>query len=173
MSSKHVFSAITSVTMLGTLVVASFFSTVMTTLFSTAITTLVSTAVSTFITTSITTIMVSFVSSSLQSNNNHLNHCFVIFMCIVSLFDGVERHVQPYFSSIVAVSFIGGGNRWTDKHYHIMLYTSPWSRFELTTAVVIGTNCIRSCKFNYHTLTGTMVPFHVWCKHISNMHSSI
>ena len=34
----------------------------------------------------------------------------------------------------------------TDKLYHIMLYTSPWSRFELTTSVVIGTDCIGSCK---------------------------
>ena len=34
----------------------------------------------------------------------------------------------------------------TDKLYHIMLYTSQWSRFELTTSVVIGTNCIGSCK---------------------------
>jgi hypothetical protein len=30
----------------------------------------------------------------------------------------------------------------TDKLYHIMLYTSLWSRFELTTSVVIGTDCI-------------------------------
>ena len=29
-----------------------------------------------------------------------------------------------------------------DKLYHIMFYTSPWSRFELATSVVIGTNCI-------------------------------
>ena len=34
-----------------------------------------------------------------------------------------------------------------DKLYHIMLYTSPWSRFKLTTSVVIGTDCIGSCKF--------------------------
>ena len=27
-----------------------------------------------------------------------------------------------------------------------MLYTWPWSRFELTTSVVIGTDCIGSCK---------------------------
>ena len=33
----------------------------------------------------------------------------------------------------------------TDKLYHIMLYTSPWSRFELTTSVVIGTDGICSC----------------------------
>ena len=34
----------------------------------------------------------------------------------------------------------------TDKFYHIMLYTSPWSRFELTTSMVIGIYCIGSCK---------------------------
>ena len=45
-----------------------------------------------------------------------------------------------------------------EKHYHIMLYTSPWSRFELTTSVVIGTGCIGSCKSNYHTMMATTVP---------------
>ena len=46
----------------------------------------------------------------------------------------------------------------TDKFYHIMLYTSPWSRFELTTSVVIGIVCIGSCKSNYHTGTATAPP---------------
>ena len=32
----------------------------------------------------------------------------------------------------------------TDKLYHIMLYTSPWSRFELTTSVATGIDCIDS-----------------------------
>ena len=45
----------------------------------------------------------------------------------------------------------------TDKLYHIMLYTvtSPCSRFEITTSGcrVIGTDCIGSCKSNYHTIT--------------------
>jgi hypothetical protein len=41
----------------------------------------------------------------------------------------------------------------TDKLYHIMLYTSRWSKFELTTSVVIDTDCIGSCKSNYHTTT--------------------
>jgi hypothetical protein len=45
----------------------------------------------------------------------------------------------------------------TDKLYNIMLYTSPWSRFKLKTSVVIGTDCIGSCKSNYHTIT-TMMP---------------
>ena len=43
----------------------------------------------------------------------------------------------------------------TDKLYHIMLYTSPWSWFELKTSMVIGTDCIGSCKSNYHTITAT------------------
>jgi hypothetical protein len=45
----------------------------------------------------------------------------------------------------------------TDKLYHIMLYTSPWSRFELTTSVMIGTDCKSSCKSNYHMITATTV----------------
>ena len=46
----------------------------------------------------------------------------------------------------------------TAKLYHIMLYTSPWSRFKLTTSVVIGTDCIGNCKSNYHTITATVAP---------------
>jgi type IV secretory pathway VirB3-like protein len=42
----------------------------------------------------------------------------------------------------------------TDKLYH----TSPWSRFELTTSVAIGTDCIGNCKSNYHTITTTAGP---------------
>jgi hypothetical protein len=34
----------------------------------------------------------------------------------------------------------------TGQLYDIMLYTSPWSRFELTTSVAIGTDCIGSRK---------------------------
>jgi hypothetical protein len=43
----------------------------------------------------------------------------------------------------------------TDKFYLIMLYTLPWSRFEPTTSVVIGTDSIDRCKSNYHTITTT------------------
>jgi hypothetical protein len=45
----------------------------------------------------------------------------------------------------------------TDKLYHIMLYTSPWSRFELTISVVTDTDCIDTfnCKSNYHRITTT------------------
>ncbi len=40
----------------------------------------------------------------------------------------------------------------SDKLFHITLYTS---RFKLTTSVVIGTDCIDSCKSNYHVITAT------------------
>jgi hypothetical protein len=45
----------------------------------------------------------------------------------------------------------------TDKLYHIMLYTSPWSWLEPTTSVVIETDCIGSCKSNYHTITAKFI----------------
>jgi len=38
------------------------------------------------------------------------------------------------------------------------MYTSPLLRFELTTSVVIGTDCMDSCKFNSHAITATTVP---------------
>ena len=43
----------------------------------------------------------------------------------------------------------------TGKLYHIMLYwVHPvWVGFEITTLVVIGTDCIGSYKSNYHTFT--------------------
>jgi hypothetical protein len=52
----------------------------------------------------------------------------------------------------------------TDKLY-IMLYTSPWSRFKLTTSVMIGTNCIGSCKSNYHIITALTIGI-LECKYI-------
>jgi hypothetical protein len=101
---------------------------------------------------------------ALQKNkyNTHTH----IYIC---LFDGVYRHFQQYFCYIVAISFAWWRKtedpektidlpQVTDKLYHIMLYTSPWSRFELTTSVVIGTDCIGNCKSNYHTIMAATSP---------------
>ena len=48
----------------------------------------------------------------------------------------------------------------TDKRHHMMLYPVhiAMSGFEFTTLVVIGTDCIGSCKSNYHTITATTAP---------------
>ena len=48
----------------------------------------------------------------------------------------------------------------TDKLYHIMLYWVhlAWVGFKLTTFVVIGIDCIGSCKSNYHMNMTTTTP---------------
>ena len=67
------------------------------------------------------------------------------------------------WQSVLLVEETGGAEKTTDlrqvtdKLYHITLYTSPWSGFELTTSVLICTDCICSCKSNYHTITPTAV----------------
>jgi hypothetical protein len=44
-------------------------------------------------------------------------------------------------------------------------YTSPWTGFELTTLVVIGTDYTGSCKSKYHTVTTTTAHVHYIGKH--------
>ena len=67
--------------------------------------------------------------------------------------------------STIIQLFRGGGNRSTWRKSltcrkslkldHIMLYQVhlAWVGFELTTLVVIGIDCLGSCKSNYHTIT--------------------
>ena len=85
---------------------------------------------------------------------------------------------QQYFSYIVAVRFIGDGNRSsrrnlpnlpqvTDKLYHIIMYRVDlaWA-FELTTLVAICADYIGSCNSIYHTITTTTTTdpsvWHTW-----------
>ena len=53
----------------------------------------------------------------------------------------------------------------TEKLNHIMLYRvyTAWLRLEITTLVVIGTDCIVSCKSNFHRIMTTTAPcFWTW-----------
>ena len=76
-------------------------------------------------------------------------------------FYGVYCHFQQYFSYIVAISFIGGGNRsirrkppTCRKSLTIFItkccieYTSHWMGFELTTLVVTCTDCTGIVRLN-------------------------
>jgi hypothetical protein len=62
----------------------------------------------------------------------------------------IKEHVSEKRST-------AGTHRYADCQF-IMLYTSPWSRFALTTSVVIGTDYIGSCKSNYHTIMTMTAP---------------
>ena len=67
----------------------------------------------------------------------------------------------------MAVGFNVGGN-WrkptcrksltTLIHKCRVEYSSQSARFELTTLVVIGSDCTGSCKSNYHAVTTTTAP---------------
>ena len=48
-------------------------------------------------------------------------------------------------------------SHWQTSSHMLYGYTLPWTRFELKTIGMIGTNCTCSCKSNY--LTTTMSPY--------------
>ena len=77
--------------------------------------------------------------------------------------------LSTLFQYMVAVSFIGGGHRntrrkpptqLTGKNYHMVLCRIhlAWAWYELTTLVVICTDCIAIFKSHNHTITTTMDP---------------
>ena len=60
---------------------------------------------------------------------------------------------------LVGETGVPGENHWhwqTLSHNVVSEYASPWAMFELTMLVVIGTDCIGSCRSNYHTIMTIM-----------------
>jgi hypothetical protein len=47
---------------------------------------------------------------------------------------------------------------WQTVSHNVVSSTLAWAGFEITTFVVIGTDCIGSYKSNYHTITTTTAP---------------
>ena len=97
----------------------------------------------------------------LQTNPNGICLQSFLLVCLM-VFNATFNNISAIsWRSVLLVEETGGSGenhrpvQITDKLYHIMLYTSPWSRFQLTTSVVIG---IGSCKSNYHTITEKTAP---------------
>ena len=71
---------------------------------------------------------------------------FGLFVCLM-VFNATFNNISVIsWRSVLLVEQTTDLSQVTDKHYHIMLYTSPRLVFELTRSVVIGTDCIGSCK---------------------------
>jgi hypothetical protein len=104
--------------------------------------------------------------------HGHSDFCLICLCVCLMVFNATFNNISVIsWRSVLLVEETGGPgenlSQVTDKLYHIMLYTSPWSRFELTTSVVIGTDCIGSCKSNYHTITTRTAPdFHLKCHYL-------
>jgi len=49
-------------------------------------------------------------------------------------------------------------SHWQTLSHNVVSSTLTWVGFELTTLMVIGTDCTGSCKSNYHTITATVAP---------------
>ena len=91
----------------------------------------------------------------------YFNLCLSVFVCLM-VFNATFNNISFIsWRSVLLMEETNDLLQVTDKLYHIMLYTLPWVRFELTTSVVIGTDCTGSCKSNYHTIRAMMAPMYL------------
>ena len=97
----------------------------------------------------------------------YTNGWLVGFMVFSATFNNISVISLRSVSLVVETGVPGEYHRPVANHwqtfYHIMLYRvhPAWTRFVLTTLVVICTDCTDSCKF-YHTITTTMASCNIY-----------
>ena len=87
--------------------------------------------------------------------------CFVCLMVFNATFNNISI---ISWRSVLLVEETGGpgenhrpvASHWSTLSHNVVHLA--WMGFELTTLVVVGTDCTCSCKSNYHTITATTAP---------------
>ena len=64
-------------------------------------------------------------------------------------------------------------SHWQTLSYNVVLVHLAWKGFELTTLVVIGTDCIGSCKSNYHMIMTTTASWKLGEEQLTNIYSAL
>jgi hypothetical protein len=94
-----------------------------------------------------------------QYLNTFSNCLFVCLMVFNATFNNISVISWRSFLLVEETGGPGENHRPVASHWRTLSHNIvPWSRFELTTSVLIGTNYIGSCKSNYHTITATTPP---------------
>ena len=112
---------------------------------------------------------------SLWQKNGVKNSCYELPVYYTNnwlidwLIDRLIGCLTSTFSSISAISWRHTNDDLTKYFklknfitYCCIEYTSPWAGFDLTTSVVISTDCIGSCESNYHMITATTATIFCW-----------
>ena len=97
-----------------------------------------------------------------------LNECvWVRIMVFSAIFNNISV-ISWQSVLLVEETRVPGENHWpVASHWQTLLHNAVSStprhergssKFELTTLVVIGTDCIGNCKSNYHTITTATAP---------------
>ena len=90
-------------------------------------------------------------------NNNRLQWRFVWFMVFNATINNISSISWRVVLSMGETE-VPGENHWPVVSHLITQCCIVWVGFELTTLVVIGTDCIGNCKSNYHKITVTTAP---------------